>query len=301
MRSASVIRLIVSLALGLTAGLSAPIVVAQDEAAPPTVVAGQPAGTPAPASDDSDVLVVPDEVVVQRVFSKTEIARICRKYDGQLIAYYGDVFLVKGCERRPLINNKTVFEFLRKGRQIADVDGDVIVAIPEGEPLDQATGSGRTCRELEGDYVSYSSGDVYFVEKCKLRVFPDWTTYIEHRQKRGNKQGIIQALSWVEFDNFEVGQPIDSVVDDMFAKLLTGSAGVEIIPVDEACAGVNNQVVSYYSRLYRIERCRKREILAPELFMKKAGRHLAKLKELSSEQWLSLPDGEPMPEPKGQP
>ena len=99
-------------------------------------------------------------------------------------------------------------------------------------------------------------------------------------------------------DSLEVGEPMRSVVDDMFAKLLTGSAGVEIIPVDEACEGVNNMVVSYYSRLYRIERCRKREIISPELFMKKAGRNLAKLKEMSSEQWLSLPDGEPMPELK---
>jgi hypothetical protein len=286
-RSATTIRIVLGLGLALTSAVAS----AQNEVAP---AAAAPAVDAAPAPDDSDVLVVPEQIVVQKTFTRTEIQRICRKYDGQLIAYYGDVFQVKGCQRLPIINNKTVYEFLRKGRQVTDVDGDVIAAIPEGEPIDQLGGAGRSCRQLEGQYVTYSSGDVYYVEKCKLRVFPDWATYIEHRQKRGNKQGIIESMTWTEFDAFEVGEPIGSVVDDMFAKLLTGFAGVEIIPVDEACEGVNNKVVSYYSRLYRIERCRKREIVAPDLFMKREGKRLAKLKELSSEQWLSLPDGEPI-------
>ena len=65
--------------------------------------------------------------------------------------------------------------------------------------------------------------------------------------------------------------------------------------MDEACHGVDGRVVSYYSRLYRIERCRKREITDTEEFLRRLGNIERKeILELRSEQWLSLPDGAPI-------
>ena len=39
----------------------------------------------------------------------------------------------------------------------------------------------------------------------------------------------------------------------------------DIIPLDEACRGINGRLVSFI-RAHRIENCRKREILDPDLY-----------------------------------
>ncbi len=252
-------------------------------------------GKDAPAEEDFPVMA--DEPAVVKEFTRGEVQAICRKYEGQLIAYYGDVYKVEKCRRRPIINNKTVYGLQREGKKVSDVSGDVVAALEEGDALDfaETKAQARTCAQLEGKYVTFSNVDVYFVEKCKRRMFPDWETYIRHREKRGDKKGEIFALSWIEFDELKPGDEVYSIVDDMFKKLLTGDAGVEIIPVDEACQGIDGKVVSYYQRLYRIERCRKREILDPELFVKRLGLNsTVKFVELNSEQWLSLPNGQPI-------
>jgi hypothetical protein len=246
---------------------------------------------------EEDFPVMPEEPAVVKEFTRGEIQAICKKYEGHLIAYYGDVYKVEKCLRRPIINNKTVYGMQRSGQKVLDVSGDVVAALEEGDALDfaETKAQARTCKQLEGKYVTFSNVDVYFVERCTRRMFPDWETYIRHREKRGDKKGEILSLSWIEFDQLKSGDDIPSVVDDMFKRLLTGEAGVEVIPIDEACQGVDGKVVSYYQRLYKIERCRKREILDPELYLKRLGLGKSvKITELNSEQWLSLPDGKPI-------
>lgn len=249
------------------------------------------------AAAEEDFPQTPEEPAVVKEFTRGEIQAICRKYEGQLIAYYGDVYKVEKCRRRPIMNNKTVYGMQREGKKVWDVSGDVVAALDEGDALDfaETKAQARTCAQLEKKYVTFSNVDVYFVERCTRRMFPDWETYIRHREKRGDKKGEILALSWIEFDQLKPGDDVPSVVDDMFKKLLTGEAGIEVIPVDEACQGVNDKVVSYYQRLYKVERCRKREIMDPELYVKRLGLNASvKIIELNSEQWLSLPDGQPI-------
>lgn len=272
--------------------------------APPAKKDDKPAakgkdGKDAKETSEDDFPVVEEEPAVVKEFTRGEIQTICKKYEGHLIAYYGDVYKVQNCRRRALTNNKTVYGLQREGQKVLDVSGDVIAALAEGDALDfaETKTQARTCAQLEGKYVTFSNVDVYFVERCKRRIFSDWETYIRHREKRSDKKGEILALSWIEFDQLKPGDDVPSVVDDMFKKLLTGEAGVEIIPVDEACHGVDGKLVSYYQRLYKIERCRKREILDPELYTKKLGLNTkVKFVELTSEQWLSLPNGQPVDE-----
>ncbi len=265
--------------------------------------AGGKAGGKAAEPEETDFPLEPEEPAVVKEFTRGEIQAICKRYTGQLIAYYGDVYKVEGCSRRPIVNNKTVYQLQRDGQKVLDVSGDVIAALPEGDALDfaQSKWQARTCKQLEGQYVTFSNVDVYFVEHCRKRIFPDWETYIRHREKRGDKKGEILALSWVEFDQLRAGQDVPSVIDDMFKKLLTGEAGVDVIPVDEACEGIEGKIVSYYARLYKVEHCRKREILDTELYVKKTGIGNIKLIELRSEQWLSLPNGKPIDEKPAKP
>lgn len=245
----------------------------------------------------------PEEPVHRKRFSAAEKQKICNLYQGKLVAFYGDVFRVEGCKRRLIVNNKTVYTLMREGQEVIDVESDVMVALPEGHPIDLAINAqgARGCKELEGHYVSYSSTDVYFVERCAKRIFPDWATYVDHRQKRGDGRGEILSLSWLEFSQLAKGRPIASIIDDMFAKLLRGDGGTDIIPVDEACTGLEGKVVAFYSRLYRVEKCRKREFADPEAFMRHAGVDRQKIPDLNAQRWLSLPDGVPIKDVKKYP
>lgn len=231
-----------------------------------------------------------------KAYTQAEIKQVCAKYDGQTIAYYSDFWKVVNCVRRPIIDAKTIYEHLRGGKQVIDVTEDVIATLPEGEPLDWAISkeAARGCKQLEGQYVTYSAVDVYFVERCKKRLFTDWATYLKHREKRGDSKGEILSLSWLEFEELPSGEPVPSIIDDIFAKLLKGDIQVDVIPIDEACEGVDGKIASYYSRLYRIEQCHKREIMAPDAFIKSFGMGPVQVVELRSEQWLSLPDGKPI-------
>ena len=266
------------------------------EAAPEPSAAGTSKNDKKVNDVETDFPPVPDTPGIRKTFSKSEFAKICAQVEGKLIAYYDDIYRVEQCHRRQLRDNKTVYNLQREGNRVQDVDSDVIAALPEGEPVDEAITlkNARGCNKLDGSYVTYSNVDVYFVEHCKKRIFPDWMTYIKHRERRHDKKGEILSLSWIEFDRLPPGPPIRSIVDDMFAKMLSGEAGVEVIPVDEACAGLEGKISSYYSYLYRVEKCRKREITSPELFLKKAGVNKIAIYEMSSEQWLSLPNGAPI-------
>lgn len=264
---------------------------------------GSPTTVKSEDEEKVDVLKAPEQEPVRKIFTKREIERYCGKYAGQLIAYYGDVWQVQSCTRRVIHDSKTLARMIAKGAKVQDVDGDVIAAIPEGVPLDAdlARQSARTCKELNNKYVSYSSVDVYYIEKCRRRLLPDWATYIKHREQRGDERGEIFSLSWEEFAGLEEGQPIPSVVDDMFARLLSGDGGVDIIPIDEACAGVNGKVVTYYDKMYQIEKCRKREVMDPGKILQQYAFQRTKFPELTSQQWLSLPDGAPVGKKKEQP
>ncbi len=280
-----------NLSLVLVLATWAPTVFSQEEA--PAVPDAKAA---VESLDKTDILRAPEQASVRKVFTRQEIQRFCAQHKDRLIAYYGEVYQVEKCTRRVIQNSKTLARMIAKGAKVSDVDGDVIAAIPEGEPLDNdlIRQSIRTCKVLNGQYVSYSSVDVYFVEGCKRRLLPDWTTYINHRDVRDDERGEIMSLSWEEFVALQEGTHIPSVVDDMFARLLQGDAGVDIIPADEACEGINDKVVTYYDKMYRIEKCRKREILNPGDVLQGFVEKTTKFHELTSQQWLSLPSGAPI-------
>ncbi len=237
-----------------------------------------------------------EEPTPLKIYSAAEKRQICQRYEGRVVAFYGELYKIEKCKKRAITDSKTVYDLQRHGSQVVEGDNDAIAALEDGDSLDEAVTAqtARSCKELEGRYITYSSVDVYWVEACKKRLFPDWTTYIKHRESRGDKKGEILAVSQIEFDRLSSGKDIPSVVDDMFAKLLTGSAQVEVIPVNEACRGLEGKLASFYSRIYRIERCKKRELTSPDITLRRSGANTSNIVEMKSEQWLSLSDGAPI-------
>ena len=221
--------------------------------------------------------------------------KYCKLYDKKYISYYETVYWVESCKVKEVDSSDMQYELTKTRKKITPVESEVIAVIPQGDPMSMGDKKKlRKCKDLEGRYVTFSDVDVYLVQKCKLRMFTDWESYIAHRNKRKTNRQIIQ-LNWEEFGSLEEGDEMDSVLDEEFAKLARQiEKDVDIIPVDEACAGLNGKTVSFYSRMYKIQKCRKHE-LDPEKFWK-IRRHAkqAKIQELTSEQWISLPNGKPI-------
>jgi len=176
------------------------------------------------------------------------------------------------------------------------VQSPTIAKLKKGKPIFgrlQEKGKKRSCKTLTGKYITYAYTDVFYVEKCKKRQFADWATYVEHKKNLGRENEEIVVLTWDEYTELPLGPEIESIVDQEFERLLSGEAGVDVIPIDEACRGLNGKDVSYIDRIYKIQKCRKREYNAMAYSIKRGDKKL-KLRELRPEQWLSLPDGKPM-------
>ncbi len=229
------------------------------------------------------------------VYTDKEIKAECNKYRGKYVSYYDHVYLVENCKLRELMTEKRIQLVSKARARIYEVDGTTLAKLGLGTPItdDGSKEKVRGCKELENRYVTITYTDIYFVTGCKKRPFPDWETYMDHRKAKKKVKEEVLAVSLKEFDSLKLGPEITSVIDAEFAKVLTGEAGIEVIPVDEACRGLNGKDVSYVDKLYRIEKCRKREY-DPELYLKKRRNVKIVLKELTAEQWLSLPDGKSM-------
>lgn len=252
-------------------------------------------GSVQPADDEDDnVIRRPKESdpPPPKDFSRAEIQAACAKYKGKLISVYGEVFKLQNCMRHLIQDQDEIFRLTRQGAAVVEVESKDVAALPIGTPWDVMNAKERPCSTFNKKYITFSYTDIYYVENCVRRLVPDYETLMSHRRDHGQKNGEILALTAKEFYSMRQGRDITSIIDKDFAKLLDGSAGVDIIPVDEACKGVEGKIVTFYSRMYKIEKCRKREIDAESFTMhRKLGD--SKLVELRPEQWVSMPDGKP--------
>ena len=245
--------------------------------------------------DDDNIIKKPKESSepIAKEFTNIERNKACSKFNGKLVSLSGEMWKVKDCKRHQVNDPDIMFRLSRQGGAVVEADARELAAIPIGETWDSLqSGKPRTCAAFNGKYITLSYTDIYFVDRCIRRLIPDYETLLKHRRDRKDRSTDVLAVSDAEFHAVKQGRDIPSEVDREFAKLIDGSAGVDIIPVDEACHGVEGKLVSFYSRLYHIEKCRKREIDAEAFTMKRRTLD-AKIIELKPEQWLSLPDGKP--------
>lgn len=279
------------LPLLLAGVLNSQVIYGQDEGEGDSSPASPPPASPGsadPKAAESKELP-PPKLPKKQEFTAAEVQSECRKHEGKFIAYYDKIFKVEKCKRREVLSTDDQPNPVLQGAKIRAVEGISIAKIPAGEPIEIDSPSTKpNCLRLEGRYILSRGDDIYFIEKCKKRFIPDWDTYADHAQKRGKRGLEIFELAEAEFQAIKAGEPIKSVLDEEYKKLLDADKGADVIPINEACKGLNNKFVTYYSRVYRIEGCKKRPMNAEAFMMKNS--HL-KLTELSSEQWISLPTG----------
>ena len=253
-------------------------------------VPADPAGVPTPK------WTVPIQPAIKPVSAAKRLAA-CKKYEGMYIGHYGDVYKVENCHRRKVTSSDFLFDLTRSKQHIEVVGNDPISVIPEGKEIGdrglKGTGN-RTCKELEGRFVTFSYSDIFVIEKCKLREFPDFMTFQEAQNKRTGALREILAISLDEMQGMPMGNPLSSQYDEVLKRLQGKDDAVEIIPIDEACKDLDGTIVTFQSRVYRLEKCHKREY-NNEQFSQDRANHGLKITELTPTQWLSLPDGRPFP------
>lgn len=229
-----------------------------------------------------------------RTFSNEEIKKECQKYEGKFLGYYGKIYIVEKCRRRLFVGKDLVRRLFRSGKiNVISVNGDTMIKLKAGEDyyhLPSAHVKVRSCKDLEYQYVILGGSEIYYIEKCLKRLMPDYETYQAHMKKH-KKSSILVEVSPSEFKGIPLGKPVPSIMPEVYLRLMNNWADADILPLEEACAGVNNRFVTYYSRLYRIEACYKREVIDITGFLKAHQSESRNYTELSSEQWLSLPDG----------
>ena len=149
----------------------------------------------------------------KKVETHKERKKQCKTHEGRFISFYDQIFKVENCMRRRVEISEGIFQIQARGLEIHPVEAKTIASIPEGSPISLASrdkGS-RSCKELEKKYVTYTFVNVYFVENCRKRLFPDWDTYLNHRSKKGNSIGEIITLSYSEFYGLNDGSVLSQV------------------------------------------------------------------------------------------
>ena len=243
-----------------------------------------PAGSPA-----GDKEMAPPKLPKKLEFSAADIQKECKKYEGKFIGYYDRIYKVEKCKRHEIVSADDDQNPVLNGKKILTVDSLTVAKIPVGTAIGAEKPNAKVnCLKFEGRYVLSRGDEVYFIEKCKKNLLPDWDTYVEHSQKRGKRGLEIFELTEAEFRAIAPGKDIKSVLDAEYKKLLDADKDVDVIPLAEACKGMNGKFVTYYSRIYHIEACRKQPV-DPELFLQRNPSY--KLSEMTSEQWISIPTG----------
>lgn len=211
--------------------------------------------------------------------------KACRTYANKLIGYYGKVYRVAGCKRY-LVDHSEIAGQIRRYGAVRGVDSDIVKLIPPAKMQQQQR---LSCKEAEGRVFLTLSGQIFQVAGCRRYTFPDWETFLEYRKK-----GRVKKRSFVEVEDhlaqtLPEARVYPSVLDSDSAAFLRDNETYDIIPAKRACRGLEGRYVTYYSQVYKIEKCKRRPLVIEPT---KLGRF--NLKELTSSQWLSIPEGKPL-------
>ncbi len=252
------------------------------------------AQTPSPKSDLPTLAPDDDGWTDEKIYSAAEKKAACNKYNQKVVAYYDRLYRIEHCKYREIQSAGDIFRLNSLNTKIIPVDGEVFAMLKAGPPIldaDSPQKKARDCKSLNQRYVTFTYTDVYYVEGCRKRLFPDWVSFIEHQKKKLGRVGPIEGLTWEEYRPLKEGEPMPSMLDENYQAQSIVAKNVDVIPQNVACRGLNGKDVSYVDRLYRIENCRKRAYDSTKYFQTHKD---VKLRELTSEQWLSLPEGKPM-------
>ncbi|MGE0174818.1 MAG: hypothetical protein AB7T49_18640 [Oligoflexales bacterium] len=235
----------------------------------------------------------------RKTYTAAERLAECRKYEGKLLGYYEFIYKIENCKRREIRDQDYLNGILKGNQKVINVENDTIGKLRVGKPIESPPKKAAfSCNRVNNSYVISQTNDIFYVENCKKRAFPDYDTYETHKHDKKSSQVLVE-LSPAELKSLTDGTPFPSVLNKPAES--ASEEILEIIPLHEACRGIDGRYASYFSKLYKIEKCHKREIANPEGFLFENRAKKIDVVELNSDQWLSLPEGKTIDDTKKEP
>lgn len=268
----------------------------------------------------------------QRAIQKFESIKTkqeaCALLEGKVLSYYDAASLIVKCVQRP-IEDPDLLNILvyKQKKAVTEVPAHIYRLIPFGEPWaapqNQAMTGSKVCRELNGQYVTSTGTDYFFIEACKKRPFSSYVELQAHNRRNapvlsvspeqleklgegkttdGNYEKEVGALYKMVGDSAlsTLGsadgrsKPVRSAEDIEALPLISGK---EKIDGKKLCIQFSNKVVSFYSQLFFISNCKKRPLkelpISIQLRFSERG---ASIIDVTSAQLDSIPTGKELTE-----
>lgn len=233
---------------------------------------------------------------------KKELIRtkLCKIYKGKFVSYYHSIFWFDlQCKRHFLASEEA--SQISKKHQILEVPQELIALFPLSVPYNK---QGKELRldpcKWNGRYVTYDYDKFYLVEKCQLRKFPDWATYEKYRGSLSRSEKKIFPVTKEAFLKFKRGKDMLSIFSS-FKQLEVEP--LDILAQEEVCPKFLGKIISFVDGLYRIKKtkegqgCEKVRINSEKYTLEKTSKNLS-FTELSSQEFISIPESRPLPKNK---
>lgn len=225
--------------------------------------------------------------------SDKERAENCRKHENQFISFHDQVFFVKNCKKF-LLSSEVSAKLSTKNIHPKDVITRVIASLGEGGDYNALDTRTVNCKKFNRNYVTFNL-KYYWIEDCKLREFPDAATLQDHKWKNRLFDKTTPVLEEAQFKQFKTGAPFASVLNNDQTIV---NSHITTLPLQDACRNIRGPYVTYLDSIYMIRSskngkgCWREKVDASEM-SRKQNIDIAKFRELSSDQALSIPESDP--------
>lgn len=246
----------------------------------------------------------------------------CSKLEGRVLSYYDTSTYVKNCVQHPIEDPNLLNEMVYKKRiPVVEVPAHVYRLIPFGDAWsrdDVALSGSKVCRELNGQYVTSTGSDYFFIQGCKKRPFASYSELQAHNSKNAP----VRLVSPDELERLDEGKRIEGSYNREVEALyrIVGDSSLrpkvdgrnkfigsteELEAISEKsdtdkkslCRRYNRKIISFYSQLYYISDCKKRPLnVLPVTIQKKLAEKGTQITDLNSEQVNAIPLGKEVSE-----
>ncbi len=253
------------------------------------------------------------------------ISEMCEQYEGKIISFAGSTSLVEKCRQRVIEDSQVLNDLaIEKKVPVVDVTAKVVRTIPFGAPFEEkdvrkgSYDKAKVCKKMDGRYVTTDGDSFYFVEKCARRLFLSFEDFVSHnadnRPVLASTPEEIKALAAgpdMRVKKNEDSNILYKVDGDIYWSRLFPEGKVDRTGEDSLkkyqrmdeersglskraalCSRYEGKLVSFYSRLFLIEKCLRRPLLNVSLDTQTALLDGFGPQDISAEQYRAIPEGE---------
>lgn len=252
-------------------------------------------------------------------------SEMCGLYEGKVIAFAGVTALIEDCKQR-VVEDVQVLNDLVIDRKLSvlDVPAVVIRTLPFGKPFEAKDAKKNSiskkdlCEKMEGRYVTTDADSFFFVEKCARRPFVSYLDFTHHNVDARP----VLAATQDEVESLPIGAPMSVKTSDesnllykidgdiYWSKLFPsgkvdrqgpdtlqkieriGEERARLGKLQELCSRYEGKIVSFYSQLFLIEKCKRRSLQNMSLDVQASLIDDFGPQDLSAEQYRAIPEGE---------